>query len=196
VAPGAGRISILMPPGQYTVKLTVDGREQSQPLTVLKDPHSAGTAADIAEQMTMLRGLKADLERGAAAVQRIEALRVQLGTLFRFSDDTQVKSSVQTLADKLTALQMNLVDLRLTGRGQDGVRFEARLLQKIAYLAGGLAGGDFKPTNQQNEVRALLATQLNEQLQAFDTLMRGDVAALNTLLRNKGMTIIAGEIRR
>ncbi|MGH7460077.1 MAG: sialidase, partial [Longimicrobiales bacterium] len=191
VAPGAGRMSILMPPGQYTVKLNVDGAQQNQPLTVLKDPHSAGTMADIEEQMAMLRSLKADLERGAVAVHKIEALRVQIGTLARFSDDTQIKAAVQTLADKLSALQMNLVDLRLTGRGQDGVRFEAKLLQKIAYLAGGLAGADFKPTSQQTEVRTILATQLNEQLAALDTLVRGEVAALNLLLRNKGMTIIA-----
>jgi hypothetical protein len=141
--------------------------------------------------MTMLRALKAELERGAAAVHRIEVLRAQIATLARLSDDTQIKAAVQALADKLSALQMNLVDLRLTGRGQDGVRFEAKLLQKIAYLAGGLAGADFKPTNQQTEVRTILQTQLNEQLAALDTLVRGDVAALNQLLRNKGMAIIA-----
>ena len=192
VAPGVGRISILMPPGRYTVKLNVDGTEHTQQLTVLKDPHSAGTEADIAAQIAMLRGLKADLERGAAAVRRIETMRVQLTTLARFTNDAQVKAAALALADRLAEHEMNLVDLRLTGRGQDAVRFETKLLSKFAYLAGGLAAADFRPTDQQVEVRALLATQLEAQLRAIDELMRTEVAALNEMLRAKGLTIIAG----
>jgi hypothetical protein len=191
VAPGAGQISILMPPGQYTVKLNVDGTEQSRPLTVLKDPHSAGTEADIAAQIALLKSLKTELERGAAAVHRVEAVRVQLANVARFTEDAQVKAAVKALTDKLVALEMNLIDLRLTGEGQDAVRFEARLLQKIGYLAGGLGGGDFRPTDQQTEVRGILGNQLNEQIRALDTLINTDLAALNQLLRTKGMTIIA-----
>ena len=190
-APGGSRISILMPPGQYTVKLTVDGTDYTRPLTVLKDPHSAGTEADIAAQVALLKQLKDELERGAAAVHRIEAVRVQLASVARFSADAEVKNAVKAVTDKLVALEMNLIDLRLTGRGQDGVRFEARLLQKIGYLAGGLANADFRPTDQQAEVRGILAAQLNEQLRALDTLINTDVAALNQLLRSKGLTIIA-----
>jgi photosystem II stability/assembly factor-like uncharacterized protein len=190
-APGGGRISVLMPPGQYTVTLNVDGRQQSRPLTVLKDPHSAGTETDIAAQIAMLQSLKADLERGAKAVHRIEALRVQLGTLARFTEHADVKTSVQQLLDKLIALEMNLIDLRLTGDGQDAVRFEARLLQKFSYLAGGLAGSDFRPTDQQVEVRGILTKQLDDQIRALDALVTTDVAALNQTLQAKGLTIIA-----
>jgi hypothetical protein len=190
-APGAGRISILMPPGTYTVKLSVDGAEQSRPLTVLKDPHSAGTEAGIAEQVAMLKSLKADLERGAAAVHRIEAVRVQLATLARFTPDAEAKAAAQALAEKFAALELNLVDLRLTGRGQDGIRFEARLLQKLGYLASGLGGSDFRPTDQQVEVRGILAARLEEQVRAVDTLFGSDLAALNETLRAKGLTIIA-----
>ena len=50
VAPGTNRPQILMPPGKYTVRLTVDSAMQSQPLEVRKDPNSAGTDAEIAEQ--------------------------------------------------------------------------------------------------------------------------------------------------
>ena len=50
-APGASRLSILMPPGDYTVKLEVDGTEQAQPLTVLKDPNTGGSESEIAEQV-------------------------------------------------------------------------------------------------------------------------------------------------
>src|SRR5204863_4579422 len=44
---GGGRISVLAPPGTYTVKLIAGGQELTQPLTVRKDPNSGGTAPDI-----------------------------------------------------------------------------------------------------------------------------------------------------
>jgi hypothetical protein len=102
-----------------------------------------------------------------------------------------VKAAIDSLNVKLMNLEMNLLDLRLTGEGQDAVRFEAKLLQKIGYLAGGLAGADFKPTDQQVEVRAILTGQLDEQLRALETLFTRDVAALNQTLLAKGLTIIA-----
>jgi hypothetical protein len=190
-APGAAQISILMPPGQYTVRLTVDGEEHAQPLTVLKDPHSAGSEADIAEQIALLEAVRQDVVTAGEAVHRIEAVRVQLQTLARFNEDGEVADAVRVLEEKLVQQEMELVDLRLTGQGQDGVRFGAKLLQKLTYLPGGLAGGDFRPTDQQVEVQGLLHAELEEAMRALNALLQTDLAALNDLLRQKGMVIIA-----
>ena len=83
------------------------------------------------------------------------------------------------------------MDLRLTGQGQDGIRFESKVLGKLGYLAGGLSGADFRPTDQQVEVQGILNVQVTEQVEALDALLRTDLAALNQMLRTKGMTIIA-----
>src|SRR6185503_13614751 len=77
-APGAPRISLLLPPGNYTVKLTAGNVERSQPLIVKKDPNSEGTEATIAEQMKMLTELRSDLDSAAAMVNQIEFIRAQL----------------------------------------------------------------------------------------------------------------------
>ena len=71
-APGAGSLSILAPPGSYTVKLSAGGRELTQPLTVRKDPNSGGTEADIEAQMRVLFELRQDIESAAGVVNRIE----------------------------------------------------------------------------------------------------------------------------
>jgi len=181
-APGAPRLSILLPPGQYTVKLTVDGEELTETLQVRKDPHSAGTEADIAAQVTMLSALRADLEKGASAVHRIEAMRVQLAALAR-TGDAPVAEAARGLAEKLADLEMNLVDLRLTGTGQDGVRFGSKLLSKFGHLANGLASGDFRPTDQQVEVHKVLEGELQTHLQALEALVATDLKALNDRLR-------------
>ncbi|MCG6954645.1 MAG: sialidase [Gemmatimonadetes bacterium] len=188
-------ISILMPPGTYTVRLTVDGAAQTQPLTVLKDPNSAGTEADIAQQIALLRKIRDDANRGAREVNRVEALRVQLRTLARFTQDAEVKAAAQALEKELADTEMNLVDLRLTGEGQDGVRWGAKLLSKVGYLARGLAGGDFRPTDQQVEVQGLLKGRLDEQIGALEGIMTDELGALNQMLRTKGLTVIASAAR-
>ncbi len=190
-APGGRQISILMPPGRYTVRLMVGDEVHEQPLTVIKDPHSAGSEADIAAQVAFIREVRDDVVAAGEAVHRVEAIRVQLATMSRFADEEALTQAIASLRDELIELQMNMVDLRLTGQGQDGVRFEAKLLQKLGYLTGAIAVADFPPTDQEMEVKALLHEDLREHLEALDALVEGELAALNEMLRARGMLIIA-----
>jgi photosystem II stability/assembly factor-like uncharacterized protein len=190
--PGASRISILLPPGQYRVKLEVDGQDFTQPLTVLKDPNTAGSESDIRAQVAFLREIRAEVVRAGASVERVEALRVQLQTLARFAGDEEVTDAARALEERLTDLQMNMVDLRLTGQGQDGVRFEAKLLQKIGYLTGGVTAADFPPTDQDLEVLEILKGEVTEHLGAVEAVVSDDLAELNNLLREKGIPAVGG----
>ncbi len=190
VAPGAARLSILHPPGTYTVRLTVDGAFQTQQLVVRKDPNSAGTEADIAAQTQVVTALRDELNTAAAAVSRIESARAQLEALPRLTTDTTMRRAAAAMNQKLMDLEMNLVDLRQTGAGQDGVRFGSKLIAKIGYLANGMAGGDFKPTNQHVEVQQILVEELRTHLRALDVLMTGDLVALNEQLRMKNLPTI------
>jgi photosystem II stability/assembly factor-like uncharacterized protein len=191
VAPGTARVSILQPPGTYTVRLTVDGATHTQLLVVRKDPNSGGTEADIAAQTQVVGALRDELNTAAAAVARIETARVQLEGLSRVTADTAMRRAAAAMNQKLIELEMNLVDLRQTGAGQDGVRFGSRLIGKIGYLANGMASGDFKPTNQHLEVQGLLASELRTHLRALEALMTTDLTALNDQLRTRNLPIVA-----
>ena len=92
-------------------------------------------------------------------------------------------------------LEMNLVELRLTGGGQDGVRFAAKLISKIGYLANGISSSDFSPTTQQTDVQRILNTELRTHLTTLDALLARDIAALNTLLRSKNLAPITVRAR-
>jgi hypothetical protein len=189
-APGTGRLSILHPPGTYTVRLTVDGVTRTRPLEVRKDPNSGGTEADIAAQVAVVSGLREELNTAAAAVGRIESARVQLEALPRLTPDTAMRRAAGEMNRKLIDLEMNLVELRMTGAGQDGVRFGSRLISKIGYLANGMSSGDFKPTNQHLEVQQILAAELRTHLGALNTLMSTELAALNEQLKSRNLPVV------
>ena len=192
VAPGTTRISVLMAPGTYTVRLNVGGVEQTRQLEVRKDPNSAGTQAEIEEQVRMVAAVRTDMNQGAEAVHRIESVRVQLDGIRRSVTDADVRRAAAALEEKLVELEMNLVDLRQTGGGQDGVRFGSKLIAKLGYLAGGLANADFKPTDQQGEVQVLLNGQMKQHLTALESLIGSDLNALNALLRQKNVPNVVG----
>jgi photosystem II stability/assembly factor-like uncharacterized protein len=189
-APGTGTVAILAPPGTYTVRLTVNGTSMTQPVVVRKDPHSTGTEAEILAQTRALMAIRNDMDAGANAVMRMEDARVALDSVGRIANDAAIKSAADALGKKMTDLEMNLVDLRLTGQGQDGVRFGARLLSRLNYLAGGISGSDFAPTSQAVEVQGILNQDLKTHLQALDQLLSKDLEALNGMLRGKGMAPI------
>jgi len=185
-APGAGRASILLPPGNYTVKLLVAGQELSQPLIVKKDPNSGGTDADIAAQNAMMLELWKDIDTAARMINQIEVLRSQLEKV----DVPAVKSAVDGFDKKLIEIEENLIQRKLTGQGQDAVRWPPKLLTKINYLANGLASGDFGPTKQQREVQALLKQQLAEQKQRMDEVLKQDLPAFNKVLADNNVKIV------
>jgi len=185
VAPGTNTLALLAPPGTYTVKLAVGGAEQTQPLVVRKDPNSGGTEGDITAQTQTLIAIRNDLNAAADAVHRIEAVRVQLDAINRLVEDAAVKRSSDSLQQKLIDLEMNLVDLRQTGGGQDGVRFGAKLVSKLGYLANGISSSDFKPTDQHGEVQKLLNSELRAHLTALDALLAKELVAFNELLKQK-----------
>jgi photosystem II stability/assembly factor-like uncharacterized protein len=192
---GAGVFSILQPPGTYTVKLSVGGRDYTQPLAVRIDPHSAGTPADIEAQQRMLVELRRDLDVAVDAVNSAEVVRGQIRNLRNMIQETELKRAADELDQKLAAAESTLVELRSTGRGQDGVRWGSKLVPKFGYLANGLVSGDFKPTNQQLAVQKELEDRLKTSQGQLGDVLNRDLAAFNDMLRRANMPTVATQMR-
>lgn len=185
---GGGRMSILVPPGTYTVKLSVDGQELSQPLTVLKDPNSGGSEAEIQKQIAMLWDLRKDLEAAADMVNQIEHIRAQLENLRpQLLNTADARSAADDLEKKLINIEENLIQRKLTGTGQDGVRWPTRLVSKLNYLINGVSGGDFPPNTQQIEVHTMFKAQLVTLRKRLDDVVGTDVSNFNRMLREKNI---------
>lgn len=196
-APNAGQVSILLAPGTYTVRLTSGGETQTQPLVVRKDPSSSGTDEDIRAQVAMLSEIRDNVNDVADMINDIELIRAQLVQLRRTLEGDASTADVRTGADSLEKkfidVEENLIQLRVTGRGQDGVRFAGKLSQQIPYLFNGVAESDFKPTNQQAEVKLIFLEQTKQHRANLDRLLRDDLEGFNRRLNQRGLQ---GIIRR
>ncbi|MEZ4416037.1 MAG: sialidase [Gemmatimonadota bacterium] len=190
-----GDIEVLQPPGTYTVTLDVGGETRTASLQVLKDPNSSGTLADIQAQTEMMRDLQRDANSTAEAINQIEWLRRQIYDVSAvLADQGNAEALLQTgreLDAKLIGVEEILVQLRTTNTGQDGVRYPAKLIEKLGHLSGGVGTADFRPTDQQREVHQVLKEMLREAQQGLAALVSGDLAAFNQMLQQRGARIIS-----
>ncbi|UCC74655.1 MAG: sialidase [Gemmatimonadota bacterium] len=193
-----GRIRVLAPPGTYTVTLEVDGREYTRQLDVIKDPNSEGTEADIRAQTAMLMELRDDMNAASELINRIEWIRRQLYDLRAVLEDKGDLDEVVEAADdidaKLIGVEENLIQLRLTGTGQDRIRWPTMLAGRIAYLAGAVEVGDFPPTDQAREVHTLLKERLQSNQQAVEEVLDTDLSAFNRMLGEQDLGAVVAEL--
>jgi photosystem II stability/assembly factor-like uncharacterized protein len=190
-ASGASRISLLAPPGTYTVTLVLGEEKFTEKLKVLKDPHSSGIETDIQTQTQFLSGLRDEMNALAASVNQIEFIRAQLQRLERevATDETgkAIRKAADDLEQKLIDAEGKVLQLRSTGRGQDDVRWPPLLASKIAYLAEGAGSSDFPPTTGQVAVGEELKKQGDQFQQEYQQILSKDVAAFNAMLREKNI---------
>ena len=183
---GPGSAGPREPPGTYTVVLVVDGEEAGrQPLTVLRDPNSAGTLEDILAQRELLDEIIADRNRVADLVNRMESLRRQIHDLRPVLEEAgeaeDVLEAGETLDAALIEVESELVQLRNTG--PDGARWPSMIAGRLSYLQGAVATADFPPTDQHAEVARLLSDRIDEVEVRLQAVLAGELAEFNRMLQ-------------
>ncbi len=160
----------LVLPGTYTVRLTVDGQSDSQPLTVKMDPRVHTSLADLqalhAAQMAMAEALNAVSKADLAAHSVTEQVGVPANDVLKAQ-----------LAEYTTALQMLLKgDQAKHVPGLDEVTSEA------GQLYAELEQSDNPPTQAQREAATHAESEGQEVVAAWDDFQQKRLPDLNNQL--------------
>jgi photosystem II stability/assembly factor-like uncharacterized protein len=188
-----GQRGPLVVPGTYTVRLHVGDDVYTESLTVLKDPYSTGTLADIQSQVARTLEMRDELNEIVDMIDEVEWLRKQLEDLkARYEGDstaTAVLDAATDLEQKAMDVEGNLFDIHLTGAREDAFRSPMKLYGRLSALASDLNrnGADFPATEQQVEVHQQFKEQLAEYRLLYQQLMTADRAAFRRLLRELGV---------
>jgi hypothetical protein len=116
----------LVPPGTYTLRLTVDGRSYAQTVTVRPDPRSTATAAGIAAQHALEMKLVKGLEVAWEGYQQAAALRDTIHQRTPPNASSEVKAAVAALDAAIDSVTGNLAAARafsLAGGAAPAPRF-------------------------------------------------------------------------
>lgn len=186
--------SIMSPPGTYNITLKSGANSMTKTLKVMKDPNSEGTEEDINLQNQLVTKIYADLNTTISHINSIEVIRRQLLDLKAMLKNSSSKKEFVQMVDKLEnqflEIEKQLIQLKITGTGQDGVRYQKMLVEKLRYLAANVQISDFKPADSYVEVYEILKGRLNSIAQKFEKLKTDDLSNTLDVLRNNKIEMI------
>jgi photosystem II stability/assembly factor-like uncharacterized protein len=185
-------------PGQYSVRLTVDGLVLTQPLTVKMDPRVPATPEELGQQTRLSMQCYHGVLEARALQQRLGRIRTEIKAI-------QAKSPGGPLAESLSKLEGKIAALagsgggggRRGGRGRRGAPVRQQTLATIQGELSGLLyalqGADAAPTTQlAAAVETAHSTSLDLQKRAKE-LLEKDVARVNEDLKKAGQAVLGGK---
>ncbi|HCM76533.1 MAG TPA: glycosyl hydrolase [Cytophagales bacterium] len=168
---GPGMSPTLVPPGQYTAVLRVNGKELRKNIQVLKDPNTKSTLSDIQQQYEFGMKIYTSVSKCLALIDEMEQSRAKL---LNNTKDLKVAKMALPLEKKIYDIESRIFDVHQTGARQDIFRNPAKVLERLLAIAkeGQTASADFPPTDQQQEVYALLSNRLQEINRDWESLKK------------------------
>ncbi|HME08963.1 MAG TPA: hypothetical protein VKG25_18030, partial [Bryobacteraceae bacterium] len=148
-------LGVLVLPGPYMVRLTVNGKTYTQPLQIKMDPRVKTALAGLEEQFALATKLGAGMNQAYLALQEVKAARE--------------KATDPARKDELAALEGS-------GGGRRGRRGEenslSRLLGELQSLYMVVEGADTTPTAQAAASAAEMETTLRSLLARRTELLK------------------------
>ena len=177
---GAGTNGPAVPPGRYTVRLTVDGRKLTAPLTVKRNPWITDvTDADLVAQYRFGRQVRDKATEANRAVIAIRRVKSQLDDRYkRAASDAALKAAGETLRTNASGVEENVYQVR-NQSGQDPLNFPIKVNNRLANLLAMSERGDGRPTTNMPEIFGILTTELKGYTTKLDQIWKTDLVAVN-----------------
>lgn len=166
-------------PGQYQVRLTVDGKSQTAPFEVQLDPRLNVSQSDLEKQFRLLMDTRDELTLVNNTVNQMQDVHDQLGSLRKHllnRPPENVLVAAKELDEKLVAIREHLINLTISAN-EDTFAFSPRLDAKLAYFALAV-GGDTNsaPTEAEYEEFAKLKKEADSFIAQWTELRNTDLA--------------------
>ena len=178
-------------PGNYQVKLTVDGQTLTESFAVAPDPRLTTTAADYAKQLELSLKIRDKLNETHNAIIQIRDVKKQVDDLVK-----RVGPQSKPIGDAGNALNRRLTEVEealyqtKNQSSQDPLNFPIRLNNKLAALLGVVSGSETPPNDQSFAVYDELAGLIDAQLAKLSQIMKTDVPAFNQLVKDQNIPAI------
>jgi photosystem II stability/assembly factor-like uncharacterized protein len=184
---GNGPKGPLALPGDYQVRITVAGKSQTAPLTVVIDPRTKGAEAALQKQFTLSMQVNDRISHLHQAVNEIRDIKTQIKNLHtRFGDDQRLKSALSAADDlekKMFDVEKELIQVNMKG-SEANLAFPSMLNERFDGFSHFIDTGDSNPpTKSQLEVFQKLSGQLDEQLKKWTQIKNDDLPKVSAMIK-------------
>ena len=180
--PGEGPVA---PPGEYSVRLTVNGASQTRRLLIEKDPRLTDVnEADLHEQFRLAMQIRDQTDRAHRGVLEIRSIREQLKQRAQAANDASITQRSSQIASKLDEVEQDLYQVR-NRSPRDTLNYPIKLNNQLAVLQHEVDTGESRPTDQDYVVFKELTARLDEILARLNSVVSGDLGSFNQSLAAK-----------
>lgn len=187
----------LAAPGDYRVRLTVDGHSYTQPFQVLKDPRIVASDAVLRDSTAFQVQIADAITRTDDMVNAMEKWREQIQDQLKAHASGSSASALQRLNRQILDVENQLVspEARLSDDKQYSTPYE--VYWNLRWLGGQVGqgaqdaagGSDYEPTVVQRQTFAKLQDQIAHAEAGFDDLKSNVLPAFNGAMQGSGVTI-------
>jgi hypothetical protein len=137
------------------------------------------------EQFNVVSEVGAKLTETHRAIKKLRDVREQIQALTKRLDDKKYDEAVKAarkIIDTMTAAEEALYQTKAKAP-QDVLNFPIRLNNKLASLAGNVASGDHRPTDQSVKLKDELFAAVDAELSKLRQVFTEDLPRFNDMLR-------------
>ncbi|MEZ5319613.1 MAG: hypothetical protein R2752_19590 [Vicinamibacterales bacterium] len=181
-------------PGQYAVRMTLNGQTFTEPFRVLKDPKILASDSDLVESTKMQVQIRDAISETSGVVNRLEIIRKQVEDLLKDNrGKDEIEKPLMELDTLLFGTELKLVtpqDLRSDEKYfVDAYKVYMNLLWlggAVGLGAGDEAGGaDYKPRDVAYDILADQLQQLEDAKNDFQHHVTTDIPTFNKTMAGK-----------
>ena len=175
----------LAPPGNYRVKLFLgDSLCGSEQFSILADPRSSASLADLQEQFAFGREINKKLNEVGRATKSIRKTREQINIYLGSVTDTalsrQLTMAAIPILSELDSIEQRLHNPKIKS-SEDNLRFPVKLEEKLGGLNGNMLNNEGRPTEGMYEVYKDLLPKVDAALLQLKKLYAEKIPAFNKL---------------
>ena len=174
-------------PGTYRVRVTVDGKTLTQPVTVRKNPLITDvTLADLKEQFDLGVQIRDKLSEANQAVINIRDLKKQTADRLTKSQDPALKTAADAFTKHASDVEEAIYQVR-NQSGQDPLNFPIKINNRLGTLLRTVSGGDGKPIGAARPIFNDLSGELRVETDRLAKVLADDLTKLNAELKRLGL---------
>ncbi len=176
--------------GNYSVRLTVGDKSQTQTFRIEKDPRWKCTDEDLNASYELTVKAVAELDRVHLAIRKLRNVRAQSNDLVARAEKAGKGAQLKNVADlmnkKLSALEEILIQTKHKA-GQDPINYPPKFDDQIAWLVDVANNQDARPTQGCYDLYNDLKKESDGYLKQIDDIFSTDLKVFNELVAKQGV---------
>lgn len=157
-------------PGEYTVKMSVNGAESAQNFNIVADPRAEASQADYQAQFDFLISVRDKLTETHEGIINIRKAKSQISDVMKKAENDEISELGKAIIKDMSEIEKALYQTQ-NESGQDPLNFPIRLNNKLGHLASLSGVGSYRPTDSALAFYDEVTAKIDEQLKMLNEIL-------------------------